>query len=486
MKIGFLVVVALVIGIGIGWVASGYLGNRQHSVVSGSVGEPQEREILYWVAPMDPNFRRDQPGKSPMGMDLVPVYADAADADVDTVKIDPTVVQNLGVRTERVANSPLHRTINTVGYVEYDENALQHIHTRVDGWVEKLSVKAEGDPVESGQVLFEIYSRTLVNAQQEYLMAKAAAQSALVEASKERLESLGMTANELSALDQTEQVNQRVKVFASANGVVGMLGIREGVFVTPATHVMSIADLERVWILAEVLERQADLVEVGQKATFEVDAKPGRKFHGQVEYIYPDLDPISRSLKVRIGYAGQDDVFRPNMFARVNIVVEGKRGVTHVPRSAVIRGGLSDRVVLVLGEGRFRSAPVMVGMEAGDRIEIVRGLTKADQVVVSGQFLIDSESNIEAALARFDAKSNETEGSASVAATIVAADFDKKTIRVKHGAIPAWGWRAMTMNLPVDDESLLKAAQDGDDVMLDIAKQPSGRAVITAIRAHGE
>ena len=486
MKFGIWVALALIIGIGIGLVAASYLGYRQNVDSSDGAAEAQEREILYWVAPMDPNFRRDKPGKSPMGMDLVPVYADAAATDANTVAIDPTVVQNLGVRTERVAKSRLHRTINTVGYVEYDENALQHIHTRVDGWVEKLSVKAEGDPVESGQVLFEIYSRTLVNAQQEYLMAKAANQSTLVEASKERLVSLGMTANELDALDQSEQVNQRVKVFASANGVVGMLGIREGVFVTPATHVMSIADLERVWILAEVLERQADLVKVGQKATFEVDAKPGRQFHGQVDYIYPDLDPVSRSLKVRIGYTVEDDVFRPNMFARVNIAVEGEREVFHVSRSAVIRGGLSDRVVLALGDGRFQSTPVVVGIEAGDRIEIVRGLTSTDEVVVSGQFLIDSESNIEAALARFNANSDETESLVSVAATIVAADLDKKTLRVKHGAIPEWGWRAMTMNLPVNDETLLNRAQDGETVTLDITKQPAGRAVITAIRARAE
>ncbi len=472
---------ALIIGAILGFTGSTLINDRVSDHGSGNV-ETSEREILYWVAPMDPDFRRDGPGKSPMGMDLVPVYAERTEQSSGSVQIDSSVIQNLGVRSENVQFGRLDREIDTVGYVEYDENALQHIHTRVDGWVEKLSVKAEGDPVSKGETLFELYSRTLVNAQQEYLLAKSSGQEPLIAASQERLVSLGMTAPEILDLDRSQTVSQRVKVIAKTDGVVAMLGVREGVYVTPATHVMSIADLDRVWILAEVMERHADAIEVGQKVIFEVDSKPGREFEGQVEYIYPDLDPRTRSLKVRIGYSVAGDVFRPNMFARVSVVVAGEIDVVHVPTSSVIRGGKSDRVVLDLGNGQFKSVPVLVGYESGDSIVILRGLNVMDRVVTSGQFLIDSESNIDAALARFQNPSDNRSQREEVGAEIVGLNPTDGTVRVRHGRVEAWGWPAMTMDIAVADTSLLQQVAIGDHVQLEIEKQPQGDVQITAIR----
>ena len=480
MKKPLVLVATLLIGGVLGFVLSQTIGNSFVSLFSGEA-ESKQREILYWVAPMDPNFRRDKPGKSPMGMDLVPVYADNSSPSAGTVEIDSNVIQNFGVRSESVTYGRLDREIETVGYVEYDENALQHIHTRVDGWIEKLSVKAEGDPVSKDETLFELYSRTLVNAQQEYLLAKESAQGPLIAASQERLVSLGMTAPEILELDRSQTVNQRVKVVAHTDGVVAMLGIREGVYVTPATHVMSIADLERVWILAEVMERHADAIKIGQEVVFEVDSKPGRKFEGQVEYIYPEMDPRTRSLKVRIGYSVQDDVFRPNMFARVSIIVQGESDVIHVPTSAVIRGGSSDRVVVDLGNGRFKSTPVVAGYDSGNSTEILRGLETTDRVVTSGQFLIDSESNIDTALARFEDRSSEASKRENVDAEVLGMNPNDGTIRVKHGPIDTWGWRAMTMELSVADEALLQQVAVGDLVRLEIEKTPEGAVLITKI-----
>lgn len=480
MKKSLVLIATLLIGGVLGFVLSQTIGNSFVSLFSGEA-ESKQREILYWVAPMDPNFRRDKPGKSPMGMDLVPVYADNSSPSAGTVEIDSNVIQNFGVRSESVTYGRLDREIETVGYVEYDENALQHIHTRVDGWIEKLSVKAEGDPVSKDETLFELYSRTLVNAQQEYLLAKESAQGPLIAASQERLVSLGMTAPEILELDRSQTVNQRVKVVAHTDGVVAMLGIREGVYVTPATHVMSIADLERVWILAEVMERHADAIKIGQEVVFEVDSKPGRKFEGQVEYIYPEMDPRTRSLKVRIGYSVQDDVFRPNMFARVSIIVQGESDVIHVPTSAVIRGGSSDRVVVDLGNGRFKSTPVVAGYDSGNSTEILRGLETTDRVVTSGQFLIDSESNIDTALARFEDRSSEASKRENVDAEVLGMNPNDGTIRVKHGPIDTWGWRAMTMELSVADEALLQQVAVGDLVRLEIEKTPEGAVLITKI-----
>lgn len=367
-----------------------------------------ERRILYWVAPMDKNYRRPKPGKSPMGMDLVPVYEDEAPPDADeddgVVVIDPAVVHNLGVRSAPAEHGALPRRIDAVGYVEYDEDTVHHIHTRVEGWIESLGVQAAGDPVAKGQTLFEIYSPTLVNAQREFLAAQARAGEALRKASAERLVALGMAAEEVDRLAETGQPRQRVRVLAPADGVATHLGVREGIHVTPATHVLSVADLSRVWVLAEVFDRQAGQVAPGQRAEVKLEHMPGEIWEGTVDYVYPELDPRTRTLKVRIGFDNTNRALRPNMFARVTLFSSDVTPVVHIRREALIRGGDFDRVVLDLGGGRFRAVPVVAGMEAGERVEVRRGLEAGQRVVTSGQFLIDSESNLTTALARSESR----------------------------------------------------------------------------------
>jgi Cu(I)/Ag(I) efflux system membrane fusion protein len=371
----------------------------------GAVDSPSaelERDVLYWVAPMDANYRRDEPGKSPMGMELVPVYADEVDGQPGVVKIDPTTVNNLGVRTAPAERGSLSRRIETVGYVGYDEDTLLHIHTRVDGWVEKQSVTATGDAVEKGQVLFELYSPTLVNAQEEFLAALRSQNKALDQASRDRLAALGMTPGEIQRLARERKVEQRIRVYAERDGVIAHLGVREGIYVTPATNIMSIAELDRVWVLAEVFERQAAWVNSGQMAEVSLDYLPGESWQGHVDYVYPELDPKTRALKVRVRLENESIALRPNMFARVTIHGDANDDVVHIPREALIRGGATDRVVLDLGGGRYRAQPVSVGIESGNRVAIREGLAAGDIVVTSAQFLIDSESNIESALKRFE------------------------------------------------------------------------------------
>jgi Cu(I)/Ag(I) efflux system membrane fusion protein len=362
----------------------------------------EAREILYWVAPMDANFRRDEPGLSPMGMELVPVYADATDDEVGVVAIDPTIESNLGVRTGLAVRGALSRRVATVGYISYDEDTLQHVHTRVEGWIEKLDATASGDPVKKGQLLFELYSPTLVNAQQEYLVALNSNNALLRDASRQRLLALGVTAGEIGQLDRERKVRQRVRVFAESDGVIAHLGVREGIYVTPATEIMSVAQLDKVWVLAEVFERQAGWVRAGQDATVELDFLPGTTLRGTVDYVYPELDPQTRTLKVRLRFDNASLSLRPNMFARVSIEGEPINNIVHVPREAVIRSGSSNRVVVAMGDGRYRSQRVLLGIEADDRIAIRRGLEAGDRVVTSAQFLIDSESNVESALERME------------------------------------------------------------------------------------
>jgi Cu(I)/Ag(I) efflux system membrane fusion protein len=383
----------------VGWLLGRESTPSMHQETSADSGD---REILYWVAPMDANYRRDEPGKSPMGMDLVPVYADEKASQPGVVSIDPTMVANLGVRIAVAQRGTLPRRVETVGYVGYDEDTLQHLHTRVEGWIENLAATAAGDPVSKGQLLFELYSPTLVNAQQEFLAALASSNASLVAASRDRLRALGISVADINRLEKDREVSQRIRIFAESDGVIAQLGVREGMFVTPATEIMSIAALDKVWILAEVFERQAAWVEPGRPATVELDYLPGMRLSGTVDYVNPELDPTTRTLKVRLRFENNGARLLPNMFARV--VIEGSpiSNIVHVPREAVVRGGGSSRVVVDLGDGVFESREVLVGIESGERVAIRRGLREGERVVVSAQFLIDSESNVGVALERLE------------------------------------------------------------------------------------
>ncbi len=400
MKKQILLAAVLLLAVVIAFLAGRASSPTSSAMVEGSTSG--SRQVLYWYAPMDPNFRSENPGKSPMGMDLVPKYADEVDGQPGVVAIDPTMVNNLGLRTALAERSSLSRLIDTVGYVSYDEDTMHHIHTRVDGWIEKLVTNASGDPVAKGQLLFELYSPTLVSAQEEYLAALRSSNSALRNASRNRLVALGVTSTEIRRLDKERSVRQRIPVHAMADGVVVNLGVRHGMFVTPSIEVMSIASLDSIWVLAEVFERQAAWVKPGQPATVNLDYLPGETLRGTVDYVYPELNPKTRTLTVRLRFDNEELPLRPNMFARVSIQGEGVGEVVHVPREALIRGGSVNRVVVDLGNGRFRSRAVTIGIESGDRIEIREGLSVGERVVTSAQFLIDSESNIGAALNRFD------------------------------------------------------------------------------------
>lgn len=367
-----------------------------------------EQEILYWVAPMDPSYRRDKPGKSPMGMDLIPVYADeAGGADV---MIDPVIVQNLGVRTAPVQRDRLWRRIDTVGYIDYDENYITHIHLRTDGWIDRLHVKSDGERVRKGQLLFEVYSRDLVNAQEEYLQALEMGNARLERASRDRLRSLGMGDGQIAELTRSRRVEQLVRYRADRDGIVAKLNVRQGMYVKPATEVMTLADLSSIWVRVDVFERQADWVAVGQPTEVRLPYLPGEVWEGEIEFVYPTLDPRTHTLQVRLRFDNPDERLKPDMYADVRIFAGARDNLLIMPRQALIRTGETERVILALGEGRFTAQEVVSGMESGDWVEIRRGLKEGDIVVTSGQFLIDSEASIRGALRRLDADGDSGQG----------------------------------------------------------------------------
>ena len=359
-----------------------------------------DRDILYWVAPMDANYRRDKPGKSPMGMELVPVYADEAGGDGSSVTIAPEMVQNLGVRTAVAERSRLWRGIDTVGYVDYDESMVSHIHLRTEGWIEHLAAHSEGERIRKGETLLELYSPELVNAQSEFVQAIKVGNKGLIGASRERLAALGIPADQISRLEKTHKVQQNIVIRAPKDGVVSHLAVRHGMYVKPEKQVMTLADLSSVWILAEVFERQVDWVKVGQTAEVSLAFLPGRTWEGKVEYIYPSLDPVTRTLKVRLRFPNPDESLKPNMYANVKIYGGPGNDVVVIPIEALIRTGREERVIIARGEGHFESRQVHAGIESGDWVEINEGVDAGENIVISGQFLIDSEASLKASMMR--------------------------------------------------------------------------------------
>ncbi|WP_154224689.1 efflux RND transporter periplasmic adaptor subunit [Marinicella rhabdoformis] len=445
---------------------------------SGSKNDP-----LYWVAPMDPNYRRDKPGKSPMGMDLIPYYGDDGDSSesgVGTIKISPDVVNNLGVRTVQVKRQSIHTEIKTVGYVQYDEDSLVHVHPRVEGWIEKLHIKAGGDPVEEGAPLYEIYSPELVNAQEEYLLALGRKNVRLIEAAKMRLESLQLSKRHIDQLKSTRKIAQRVTFYAPQSGVVDNLNIREGNFVKPGNTIMSIGSLDEVWVEAEVFERQANLLKLNQKVTMTLDFIPGKKWIGQVDYIYPTLDAKTRTLRVRLRFENPDGVFKPNMFAQVNIHSYSMDDAVLIPTEAVIRTGNSNRVVLALGEGRFKSINVGIGRYYEEYAEITEGLTVGDEVVASAQFLLDSESSKTSDFKRMETSLDRPQ-SVWVEALINSVMLDHKMINVTHQPIDQWDWPEMTMDFITTSDVDLGELTEGGTAHIQIEEIKEGQYRVTGI-----
>ncbi|RFF28021.1 MULTISPECIES: efflux RND transporter periplasmic adaptor subunit [unclassified Wenzhouxiangella] len=379
--------------------------------LSGSDSGSQEgsgesgREILYWEAPMDPNYRRDEPGKSPMGMDLVPVYADEAGSGGDqgqpSIRINPTVINNIGVKLATVERRTLARDIDAVGLVTPDGGHIAHVHVRTEGWIEVLHVETEGERVSAGEPLFEIYSPALVSAQEEYLQAVRMGNQSLVTASKSRLASLGMREEQVRALQQRGSPNRLFTVHAPQDGHLLELNIRQGMFVQPGTTIMSVADLSRIWVEVDIFEGQVNRVEPGQQAVMQLPwAESGNEWRGEVDYVYPSIRQETRTGRVRLTFDNPDLTLKPNMYARVSIAADPHPDTLVVPTQSIIRTGQGERVILALGEGRFRPAEVVTGLESDGVTEITDGLAEGERIVVSSQFLIDSEASADASLLR--------------------------------------------------------------------------------------
>jgi len=487
-----LIIVVLMLGVLGGIAVQRYWLGMQDMDMRAAPAGPH-KEILYYRNPMTPTITSDKPKKDSMGMDYIPVYADGAGnktggnaADDATVAISPAVVNTMGVRTAPVERGPLARRIDTVAYVGYDEDKLHHVHIRTEGWVENLLVKFVGARVKKGDLLFELYAPKLVNAQEEYVQALNTGNKFLLPASRARLRALGVPDDLIDRLTQTRKVEQRVKTFADQDGVVQNLNIREGMFIEPATEAMSLVDLSSVWVMADIFEQQLAWVEPGQQAEMRLAAMPDKIWKGQVDYIYPSLDPATRTLKARLRFANPDELLKPNMFADVAIFAAAKENTLSIPREALIRTGAGQRVIMALGAGKFAPREVKAGIESGERIEIREGLTEGEKVVVSGQFLIDSESSIKTSLTRMtpvptaagDAPAT-IEKIAQGTGMVKAVDASK--VNISHGPIEALRWPPMTMDFRWADPAQASGIKPGDTVQFEFREGEEGQYIITRI-----
>jgi Cu(I)/Ag(I) efflux system membrane fusion protein len=427
-----------------------------------------DNKPLYWVAPMDPNYKRDQPGLSPMGMELIPVYPeDLAGGDSPgTVSISPEVVNNLGVRSSAVLFSPMQARLNTVGYVGYDQEQLVDIHSRISGWVETLAVNVEGEAVEKGQLLYELYSPELVNAQEEYIAALQSGNRFLREASESKLRALGVSEPLFAQLKKKRQPLQRIPVYAPKGGYVSELNLTQGMFIKPASRLMRIGPLDQVWVTAELFERQAALVQQGDKAEMQLDFLPGKRWQGEVDYVYPALNPKTRTLQVRLRFPNPERMLKPEMFANISIQTAASKPVLNIPQAALIKTGTQERVVVDLGDGRFKSVEVASGPRMGGRVAINEGLYPEDRVVVSAQFMLDSESSINSDFLRMTPPTMGRIEDVWVAAELRSVDLDRRLAVIRHGDIREWKQPGMVMELPLDEALDLAPLADARYVQL--------------------
>jgi Cu(I)/Ag(I) efflux system membrane fusion protein len=400
-----------------------------------------ERKVLYWHDPMVPQHKFDKPGKSPfMDMDLVPVYEEESGGG--GVRIDSRVMQNLGTRTAKAERMAFSKRIDAVGTVRIDETRISVVQPRIAGYIERIRVNFLNQPVQRGEVLFELTSPELVAAQEEFLLARRANDAALAAAARQRLIFLGMTDAQVGSVAASGAAIGRIPVAAPAAGVVTEIAARIGMNVVPGTPLYTIADLGSVWVIVEIPEADAGWVLPGRPAEVSFAALPGETLKGTVDFIYPEINAQARTLKARIRVANPGNRIKPNMLAQAALFGSPKKDALAVPSEAVIMTGTRSVVIVQErrgGETSYRPADVRTGIERDGRTEILSGLAEGSTVVVSGQFLIDSEANLRTALGRLGAGAPAAAETGSAMKAPAAADQASHEAHEAHGAHGAQG-----------------------------------------------
>ena len=505
----------------------------QAAPVDAEPGGTPSRKVLYYRNPMGLPDTSPVPKKDPMGMDYVPVYeGEVPDPGRGEVVISVGKVQKLGVRSEPAALRTLDKVVATVGRIEVDERRVFAVAPKFEGWVDRLFVDATGQPVSKGQPLFEVYSPELVSAQREYLIASQAVEALrsadadaragmrrLAESSLARLRNWDISDEQVHSLTQTGEAKRTLTFRSPASGIVMEKKAVQGMRFMPGDTLYQVADLSSVWVIADVYEQDIALVRTGARAAVRVAAYPERTFEGRITYVYPTLKPETRTVPVRLEIANPGLLLKPAMFAQVDLPASGSAKVLTVPVSAVIDSGTRQIVLVQRAEGRFEPREVRLGARTDRYVQVLQGVREGEPVVVAANFLIDAESNLQAAVGAFghaghgksagasgDApaatpasvpRSAASGASASVGGTSPASkaggvghrgegtirtlDATGGKVSIAHGPVASLGWPAMTMDFKVAHAALLNGVQPGSEIAFEFVERAPGDWVVTRI-----
>ena len=471
-------------------VAAGEAATRRHieqGLKAGEVDPATGKPILYYHDPMVPGKRFDAPAKSPfMDMMLVPVYGGAGGDDQGTVTVSPRIQQNLGVRTAVVEEGALQAMVSAVGSIAWNERDQSVVQARATGYLEKLHVRATLDRVRAGQPFAELYVPDWVAAQEEYLAVRriAPGDAALAAAARQRLLLAGMSEAQVARVEAAGAVQPRVTLVAPSSGVVAELVAREGMTVSAGMMLARINGLASVWALAELPESQAALVRPGSQVEARSPGVPGSVFRGSVQALLPEVSPATRTLKARVQFANPEGRLVPGLFVTMQFMDTRAKKALLVPTEAVIQTGRRAVVMVAEDGGRFAPVDVETGLETGGRTEIKRGLKAGQRVVVSSQFLIDSEASLKGVEARLNQdpapsaadKAERHRGEALIEA------LGRDTVTLSHGPVPSIKWDAMTMEfrLPPPNQRP-RGLEAGDRVDFEFYMHPDDGPTVTRL-----
>ncbi len=459
----------------------GLPGPAAGTSATGGVGTAGK--VLYWYDPMNPEQHFDHPGRSPfMDMPLVPRYAEEGGAA--GVHIDPLVSQNLGLRLTPVRREPLRETLNAAASVQYNERDLALVQARTGGFVQRTFRHAAGDVVAAGAPLAELLVPEWSGAQEEYLAVLRTGDAALAAAGRRRLELLGMPPDLVERVVRSGHAEASYTLAAPLGGVIEELAVRPGMTLAAGAAIARINGIDSVWVEAALPEAQAAQVRVGQSARTTLAAWPGTVRSGRVVAVLPQVDPASRSLRVRVELANPGGRLKPGMFAQVEIDQGNAQPVLSVPSEALIRTGSRTLVLRAGGNGHYQAVQVQTGSEGGGRTAILAGLAEGEQVVASGQFLVDSEASLQGLaavpLAPVAAAARDPRAATPATATPAAGTAEGRGrverladdhITLAHEAIPALGWAAMTMSFRLATPALAADLKPGDPVRFTLKRR---------------
>lgn len=426
------------------------MNSKAHASTSkASVADPKTgRKVLYWHDPMVPKHRFDKPGKSPfMDMQLTPVYADEGSQD-GGIKISPSVQQNLGIRLATVRQESIAQAFDVVGTTEFDESAAEVIQNRANGYIDKLYARIPMQRIKRGEAVASIFVPDWVPPQEEYLALKRAGNTELAAAARQRMHVMSIPESLIAQVDRTGRSQSHVTLTSPITGVVSELPLREGAAVTPGMTIAKISGLSKVWLIADIPETLSGNVKPGMPVTATASNNDTQEYSGKIRDILPGVNAATRTVQARIELANKDGRLIPGLLMRVRLSSAEKRSRLLVPTEALISDGKQTVVLVKEQEGGIRPVVVAVGQAFDDDTEITDGLIEGQQVVTSGQFLIDSEASLKSVLPKLssDVPQNKTPAVATVYEGKGRVEsVSKEGITFSHEPIPALGWDAMTM-----------------------------------------